>query len=323
MSGSAKRWWGKARRWRRRSAMQREMPRIAVLMYHRVAEPLNDPWKMCVRPRRFMEHMSVLRRHCEVVDLASIQSTLERPRSRPVVAITFDDGYRDNLETALPILKDAGLPATLFLATDGINAQQPWWWDVLADLVMEPDLPRSLDMPVGLGRVTWNLAEGAELLRDRLWEQISRLPGPEIDAVMAELCDWSGHEPRLDPLRLPLTAGEVQKLIRSGLVSLGCHSASHLRMPVREPADCARELVTSRRACQDLAGVAPAAFAFPFGEYDQRCVELVEAAGFHLACTSDEGLVTETSHALSLPRLGVGDWSGAYFSAWLRHYWCA
>ena len=303
--------------------MQRDTPRVAVLMYHRVAEPSNDPWKMCVSPPRFREHMSVLKRHCEVVDLASIQSILRRPRSRPIVAITFDDGYRDNLETALPILEDACLPATLFLATDGMDRQQPWWWDILADLVMEPDLPRLLDIPIGAGRVTWRFAEGPRVLRERLWEQLSRLPGSEIDPVMVELCEWSGHEPRFDLLRMPLTVGEVQKLISSGLVSLGCHSASHLRMPVQDPEYCARELNRSRRACHDLAGVVPAAFAFPFGEYDQRSVELVEAAGFPLACTSDEGLVTKTSNSLSLPRLGVGDWSGAYFSAWLRHYWCA
>lgn len=323
MFRSAKRWWGKARRWRGRAATPRNVPRVAVLMYHRVAEPVNDPWKMCVRPRRFMEQMGVLRRHCEVVDLPSIQSALQRPDSRPVVAITFDDGYRDNLETALPILEDVGLPATLFLATDGIDQQQAWWWDVLADLVMEPDLPPFLDIRIGVGHVTWSLAEGSQALRERLWEQLSRLPGAQIDAAMTELCDWSGHAPRLDPLRLPLTADGIRKLTGSRLVSLGCHSASHLRMPVRDAGDCEAELRTSRRICHDLSGVAPAAFAFPFGEYDQRSVELVGAAGFHLACTSDEGLVTETSNSLTLPRLGVGDWPGAWFSAWLRHYWCA
>lgn len=323
MSATAKRWWDKARRWRRRLAMPRTAPRVAVLMYHRVTEPVNDPWKMCVSPRCFGEHMAVLGRHCEVISLASLPAALSRSRTRPVVAITFDDGYRDNLENALPILRAAGLPATLFLATDGVGSAEPWWWDVLADLVMEPRLPPSLDMTVGGARVVWRLAEGPDALRNRLWETLSRLNVLETAAKIRQLCEWAGHQSRRDLLRLPLSAEQVGVLVKDGLVTLGCHSASHLRMPVQDPATCAQELLRSKEACQHLSGAPTTLFAFPYGEYDPPSIEVVRAAGFSLACTSNEGLIEQSSDPLALPRLGVGNWSGSYFDAWLRSYWCA
>ena len=323
MSVTAKRWWGKARRWTGRLARSRATPRIAVLMYHRVAEPVNDPWKMCVGPRRFSEHMTVLAQHCEVIGLSSVVSRLEQPRTRPLVVITFDDGYRDNLEVALPILEKFELPATLFLATDAVDAAEPWWWDVLADLVLETSLPPALDMLVGEERLVWRLQEGPDELRGRLWELLSRLDVSAITGVIRHLCQWAGHEPRHDPLRLPLSGEEIRQLTKGGLVSLGCHSASHLRMTVRDASTCKEELSRSINECRRLVGERPSAFAFPFGEYDQLSVELVKAAGFGMAFTSDEGLVTASSDLFALPRLGVGNWTGSYFDAWLRHYWCA
>ncbi len=322
MPATAKRWWGKVRRWQRRLAMPRTAPRVAILMYHRVVEPANDPWKMCVSPRRFREQMSVLRRHCEVIDLVSLPAALLRSRTRPLVAVTFDDGYRDNLENALPILAAAGVPATLFLATDGVDSAEPRWWDVLADLVMESRLPPSLDMTVGGARVLWSRAEGPDALRNRLWETLSRLDVRETAARIRQLCEWAGHEPVHDLLRLPLSAEEVGVLIKGGFVKLGSHSASHLRMPVRDASTCAQELLRSKEACELLAGAPATLFAFPYGEYDPSSIDLVKTAGFGLACTSDEGLATRASNSLALPRLGVGNWSGSYFDAWLRAYWC-
>lgn len=267
--------------------------------------------------------MAVLQRHCEVIGLTSVRARLNQPRTRPLVVITFDDGYRDNLDNALPILENAGLPATLFLATDAVDSPEPFWWDVLADLVAQAHLPTCLELEAGGERLTWEQTEGRDELRSRLWERLSGLDVSEVRCLIRELCGWAGHEPHHDPLRLPLSAEEVGQLLQSGLVSLGCHSSSHLRMTVRAPATCEEDLSRSRERLRHLMGSFPAAFAYPYGEYDHASIEQVRGAGFGLACTSDAGLATPVSDPLALPRLGVGNWTGAYFDAWLRHYWCA
>src|SRR5258708_1690179 len=89
-----------------------------VLLYHRVAAPSWDPFDMCVEPERFEQQLAALSRVADFVPLSAIASGLRRGRrERPVVALTFDDGYADNLHGALPLLERYGAPATVFITT--------------------------------------------------------------------------------------------------------------------------------------------------------------------------------------------------------------
>ena len=112
--------------------------RLGVLAYHRVATPDHDPWALSVTPEHFDEHMAVLRELGRVdrLDDALGTSKLARcRRRRPTFAITFDDGYVDNLVVAVSILERHDVPATVFIATGMLD--QPWfWWDVLAELAL-------------------------------------------------------------------------------------------------------------------------------------------------------------------------------------------
>lgn len=92
-------------------------PGVRVLMYHRVV-PCERFDQLSVTPARFEQQMQWLARSCQVVSLADAVAQLQAARpARPCVAITFDDGYRDNLVHALPVLQRLGLPATVFVTT--------------------------------------------------------------------------------------------------------------------------------------------------------------------------------------------------------------
>jgi peptidoglycan/xylan/chitin deacetylase (PgdA/CDA1 family) len=95
-----------------------------VLMYHRVASPAADPYNVCVTPERFEEQMAWLAANHEVVPLADISSPSRTPR----VAITFDDGYRDNLAVA-EHLSARGMPASFFIVAGQLGSTTPFWWD--------------------------------------------------------------------------------------------------------------------------------------------------------------------------------------------------
>ena len=100
--------------------MTRRRPgRLGVLAYHRVATPEHDPWALSVTPEHFDEHMAVLNELGQVDRLdAALATPLGRcRRRRPTFAITFDDGYVDNLVDALAILERHEAPATIFVAT--------------------------------------------------------------------------------------------------------------------------------------------------------------------------------------------------------------
>jgi peptidoglycan/xylan/chitin deacetylase (PgdA/CDA1 family) len=102
------------------------MIRIPILMYHSVDD---DSAAACVRPHRFEEQLSYLSRSgYEAVDLDAVYDYLTQGASissKPIV-ITFDDGYRDNLENAYPILKKYGMCATIYLVTGHLGSSNRW-----------------------------------------------------------------------------------------------------------------------------------------------------------------------------------------------------
>src|SRR5215203_633901 len=93
-------------------------PRPCILMYHRIAELSLDPWGLAVSPKNFEQQLSFLKQTRQVMRCSEFFKAHEKGTlPANAVAITFDDGYADNLEKGWPLLKRAGLPATLFLTT--------------------------------------------------------------------------------------------------------------------------------------------------------------------------------------------------------------
>ena len=128
-------------------------PRAVVLVYHRIGTGAIDPWQLTVDPEVFAGQMETLARDWSPMSLAQLVDGFRRHLlPERAVAVTFDDGYADNLEVAAPILFEHAIPATLFVATDLIDAGGAPWWDELASLLLEPArLPSTLTLSSGNG----------------------------------------------------------------------------------------------------------------------------------------------------------------------------
>jgi peptidoglycan/xylan/chitin deacetylase (PgdA/CDA1 family) len=101
-------------------------PRAAVLLYHRVAEPETDPHRQAVRPAVFESHLEMLRREYHVAALPDLVGKTYRDRT---VAVSFDDGYADNLTAAAPIAARLGFPITVFVTVQPVLDGRPFPWD--------------------------------------------------------------------------------------------------------------------------------------------------------------------------------------------------
>ncbi len=107
----------------------------AVLLYHRVAETPFDLHGLCVTPDEFRAQMTHLANAYRPVPLIQFaMAAREGWLPDRAVAVTFDDGYADNLEIASPILLELGIPATFFVTSDGLLGRAEVWWDVLAEI---------------------------------------------------------------------------------------------------------------------------------------------------------------------------------------------
>ena len=122
-------------------------PQPAILMYHRIGTETFDPWGLAVAPERFEAQLQWLARARTILPLTEF-AAMHRQANLPgkAVALTFDDGWRDNAANAFPLLQKHQVPASIFLSTDFIGSRQRFWWESLGDRT-----PGSLAIAVALG----------------------------------------------------------------------------------------------------------------------------------------------------------------------------
>jgi peptidoglycan/xylan/chitin deacetylase (PgdA/CDA1 family) len=306
-------------------------PDPVILMYHRVAEPEIDPWGLAVSAARFDGQMALLRKARRVMPLTELVDAYKRRAlPRAAAAVTFDDGYADNLLNAKPVLTRYGIPATLFLATGTIGSGREYWWDELARLILlstdgvdaEVQLGAELvrlrippgDRGAGRGWRTWkgptNPREATYL---EVWRKLRVLDRAEISKAMAVLRLLFKSEPRSSS-DLPMSVTQIAELIDDGLVELGGHTISHPVLPSLSTEEQKREIAGGKAICEALVDRRIDGFAYPYGEFDDRSKTLARECGFSWACSTGDYPMHHTAADLYiLPRIQALDWDSESF----------
>jgi peptidoglycan/xylan/chitin deacetylase (PgdA/CDA1 family) len=200
--------------------------------------------------------------------------------------ITFDDGYRDNLVNALPILRERGMPAIVFLATDYIGGDVPFNWD-LAAYCFHHTTQSEADLPV-LGHQSWNGGGEREAVMNRLLALLKTLPDAESRAAYQALPWALGVSVPGDAFaRLYLSWDEVREMTLTG-VSMGGHTQSH---PILTRVSLDRveaEVAGSKARIEDELGRVITTFAYTNGtlaDYNPEVESIVYKAGYEAAYT--------------------------------------
>jgi peptidoglycan/xylan/chitin deacetylase (PgdA/CDA1 family) len=321
-----------------------------ILLYHRVAAPATDPQLLSVPPQRFADHMRYLARHYELVSLHElVRRRANATADSRLVAVTFDDGYADNLSQAKPILETCRVPATVFVATAALETGAAFWWDELEHLLLHPSsLPASLTLDLDGRRFAWSLGDDAHYTRERfaahrkwnvsrpddptqrhaLYRALCRLLRPMADdsrqRALASLRDWAGRASYESPLVQMLTRNEVRRLATGPWVEVGAHTVSHPVLGDLPVAVQRSEIGASRQCLEAMVGRPITTFAYPYGtkaDYTKATASLVEEEGFALACSNFPEAVSRTSDMYQLPRFVVRDWPEAQFARTLAAWW--
>lgn len=301
-----------------------------ILMYHRVADLDLDPWGLAVSPAHFADQLNWLRAHRKPIRLAEFVTRLVRGGlPAEAVALTFDDGYADNLYNALPTLGARGMFATLFLVTGQRDHPVPFWWDELARLVLycESAVHARIAIAGTEHVVRWSSArrkdrrgwrasdsprDAQEAAYVKLWTALQRISSAERANAMKRLRDLLG--PTDGAADLPMSSGELTLLAASKVFDIGAHSSSHPALTSLSAEDRRREIVESQRACETLIGRPVPGFAYPYGDLDKATRSEVVAAGFAFACSTRNDFVRSQAEDLfALPRISVGDLDGEAF----------
>lgn len=304
-----------------------------VFVYHRVATPERDPWALAVAPERFDEQLAVLRRHGTLMRLGDmVAAGNERRLPRRAIAITFDDGYADNLAVAKPLLERHDAPATFFLAPDLLDGRTPFWWDALARIVWTPKaLPRALDLAIGGALFHWTApgedaaaddpdwrawdppASARQALYLALWSALRPLPRSAQTDAIAALTEWASPPALADGAEddRPLDREEAARLASGGLVEIGAHTLTHPSLPAHSASRQRAEIEGGKAACEAIAGCRMASFSYPFGDHAEATCALVREAGFASACTTQAAAFRPSADPFRVPRVQMLDWTGA------------
>lgn len=334
-----------SRRWSARLAFRNAVfgaPRGLILLYHRVAEPVADPWGLAVSTANFAAHMAVLRRFGTPCKMATLGGSLREPAegSDVDIAVTFDDGYADNLSRALPILEAEEVPATTYVVSNAIGDPSSFWWDRVSEIFLAtPELPQTpCPLPSDDGFPAHDRALGSEAAlnaeqldphmqwsaddtnpstpRQRLflavWTHLAALTPKARASALRRLCDWAGvpTEPA-DPGAQPMTAPELKQLAASPLIEIGGHTATHPDLSRLSDPEAAAEIRNGRSCLIDLLGHDVSSFAYPYGKIGRHTVRQVKDAGFDNATCSRLSVATRRSNPFALPRLHVRNCSSA------------
>ncbi|MFP6685798.1 MAG: polysaccharide deacetylase family protein [Polyangiaceae bacterium] len=277
----------------------RSSRRNRVLLYHRVVGDGVDPLLRRLLPgvlscSEFRAQMQYLARHYPVVPLAELLMRRAEPGNR--VAITFDDGYADNLHHAMPILREFGLPATVFVVAGYVDSERRFWWDVLARRIAANG-PKPLLLETGAGSASVPHAGRYDRQLHAAAAWLGRLAIADRETALA------GESPHPDDR--VLTRDELLELERNG-VQIEAHTMSHPRLAGLAHAEVERELVLSKSTLEGMLDRSVRYFAYPFGErgdFDRVAEQAARSAGFEAAFAAYRGVLDGDCDLFALPRI--------------------
>ncbi|MCX6537578.1 MAG: polysaccharide deacetylase family protein [Acidobacteria bacterium] len=304
-----------------RAARRLNRARVVIAMYHGFTaadshQGIENHEGKHVHVRAFQQHLAFLTQHYTVVPLQDVVRawTTGSPLPQRTAVITIDDGYRSIYSVAYPALKQFQVPASVFLATDFVDNRRFLWTDrveyavnhatadVLNVTIGSESLSLALTNAQSKMAADWRLRSSLKALpqegRDQTVDRIERAAGCSVyhAAGGTEIYD-------------PLPWSETAEMVRSGLVSIGSHTHTHVIMSRCEPARAADELRISKHIIEERLGISCDLFCYPNGrrgDFNSTTKGLLKAHGFSSALTTVYGNNGPDADIFELRRYNLG-----------------
>ncbi len=288
-----------------------------IIMYHSIT-PKGNPYiypDNTVSPYNFKKQLEYIKRNYTVIGLDTMVRIVRSGKDPPPysIALTFDDGYKDFIENALPVLDEHKLPATVFPITGLLNTGEAKWEDQLTSLVqgyggehLVFNLPGQYGMFKQSARDDWR-----ESVR-RLNQRLLKASREEREQTLGRLRVRSDEtRPRIMMLTRELT-----KIRRNHRITIGCHTHTHTSLGRLETSQVKHEVSKSKRIIENITGRECTLFSYPFGkrgDFNQDVKKTLRDLGFATALTTLRGRVTKNSDPYELRRIAAVDDSSHLF----------
>ncbi|MGH9839810.1 MAG: polysaccharide deacetylase family protein [Blastocatellia bacterium] len=287
--------------------------KVTILCYHRIVADIAHAERetevgMVTSVETFRRQMELVREHCEVLTLDEAAAVLrgERSITRTAAVITFDDGYRDFYDLAWPVLRELGLPATVFVPTAYIGSGQMLDHDRFYLYVMKAR-SRGLSLRVPLVKAGLSAEKVAALCAEvnplRIYSQLSYLPFALRERSLRCLDDFVGDQQEENLNGFSLLDWEMAREMSRAGIFFGAHTDNHVVLTNEEPQTVEREILRSKQALEERLGRPVRHFAYPTGKYNVAVKDAVARAGFEVAVTTERRLNRRGDDLLALGRI--------------------
>lgn len=276
--------------------------KLSILAFHKIpkiADPLT-PGELCAEG--FEHILDFLKANMNVMPLTAATDALQR-RVLPsrAVALTFDDGYADWLETVTPALRKRDMHATFFITTEHIAGPSLWHERIVAAVAALP--ATGVSLPYGFGSFTdLGKHENRISLVGELQERLKYATLPDRLRAIEQLEAQAAHPL---PLPRPFDAASLRALHNQGF-EVGAHTIRHPILNECSRREAMKEIGGSREQLEHIIGAPVKLFAYPNGrphkDYSAEHVRMVKDCGYTAAVATSRGAATSTSDIFQLPR---------------------
>ncbi len=252
---------------------------------------------MVTTPEIFDEQLSFLKRNFAVMPLETLAQALKSGSDIPrnALALTVDDGWRDNYVFAFPIIKKHGIPVTIFITADYIGGVKAFWFYRAKYIIVKGGLSRiQLEKYLerfGAGKISessWRSMASEYIAGDNdpadwFMGRLKGFKAEIIDSLLAKIAiDAEIPEYELSGKNLMLSWDEIREMARAG-VEIGSHGCSHRILTTLTREEIEHELIDSRKKIQENLDIRVKGFCYPNGDFDATIMEMVSAADYSYA----------------------------------------
>jgi peptidoglycan/xylan/chitin deacetylase (PgdA/CDA1 family) len=238
------------------------------------------------------------------------QRLMQRDFSRRFACFTFDDGYRDNRDFALPVMREFDAPFTVYVASDFAEGTGRLWWIALEMVVAKAQVIEAEIGGVAV-RLDASTVDAKQAAFDRLHDWMRALPGEhDIRREVSALCARHGVDENVLCRDLCMSWEELKPFADDPLVTIGAHTITHCNLAKQAEAIASHEMAVSRARIEAELQRPVVHLAYPYGDRiaaGTREFALAQAAGFKTAVTTRPGMVFPGSagHLTALPRVSL------------------
>jgi peptidoglycan/xylan/chitin deacetylase (PgdA/CDA1 family) len=250
-------------------------------------------------------------RDVDIITMDELHRRLtERDFSRRFACFTFDDGYRDNRDFALPVMREFEAPFTVHVASDFAEGIGQLWWIALEMLIAKASSIEA-DISGVATRLDTSTPAAKEAAFERLHDWLRGLPGGgDLLREMGALCVRYGVDGTAICRELCMSWDELKAFAQDPLISIGAHSVTHCNLARQSREIASQEMTTSRARIENALQRPVVHLAYPYGDKiaaGAREFALAQAAGFNTAVTTRPGMIFPESagHLTALPRVSL------------------